>query len=216
MYLVPKYTLYCSMFGNKPNTFCNHLKIISGNCRAIAYSITAPTIYVMPSACAGNERVAGEKLARGRTRSHIAPSASWLKMICWKPSQDIIIRNYLRLPSIRILIRLQAANCSVKSAKTSQIWLSTRPFSAVCRLLYSEDCNSQWIMPTHQYQWPMRLHLCDIYSRVIKASGKWWSFDKKSFIKIMWSGPYSHPAFEALFVLTATCHHKYQHCTFWT
>ena len=49
-------------------------------------------------------------------------------------------------------------------------------------------------------------------SRVTKASNKRGNIENNSFIsiKIVWSGPYSHLAFEALFVWIVTCHRIYR------
>ena len=47
-------------------------------------------------------------------------------------------------------------------------------------------------------QYPMRLRIRQMFCNGLLIS-----------IKILWSGPYFHLAFEAMFVWTATCHHIY-------
>ena len=166
-----------------------------------------------PSDCATSETLTGAALTVTMAFTYCQRDLTWLEMSWWRPSQNTITINYLRLTTIRMYIRLQTVYCLVQKCKNFLPMTQCKNFWAVCRLLYSEGCNySKWIMPKHQLWKPVWRDWCDIFSRVTKSSNKWRNIKNNSFtsIKIMRSGPYSHLAFEALFVWNVTCHHIYR------
>ena len=99
-------------------------------------------------------------------------------------------------------------------------------FSAIFSLYLLKENKYRSLEKIRNYKWDSNVaNRFKIYSGITKASNKWGNIENNSFIsiKIMWSGPYAHLAFEALFVWTATCHHIYcqsvslhQYCTLWT